>query len=111
VSRLFADAGIVVLSSFITPLREQRTYIREQFNGMKYLEVFIKCSVEECICRDPKGLYRKAIEGKIGNYTGISSPFEEPENPDLVLDTGHMDIEESVNRVLSHLRERDFLSL
>ena len=87
VSRLFVDAGIIVLASFITPLREHRKYIRERFNGMKYLEVYVKCSIEECIRREPKGLYKKAIEGAIGNYTGISSPFEEPEDPDLVFDT------------------------
>ena len=111
VSRLFADAGIIVLASFITPMREQRAYIRERFRELKYLEVYVKCSIEECVRRDPKGLYRKAIEGTISNYTGISAPFEEPETPDLVLDTCHLDVEECVKKVLAHLKERNFLGL
>ncbi len=111
VSKLFVDAGITVLASFITPLREQRAYIREQLRDMKFVEIYVKCNVEECIRRDPKGLYKKAIEGTIRDYTGVSSPFEEPESPDLVLDTRHLDIEESIEKVLAHLKEKDFFGL
>jgi adenylylsulfate kinase len=110
VAKLFVDAGLIVLASFITPMREQRAYVRERFNDVKYLEVYVKCSIEECVRRDPKGLYRKAIGGMISNYTGISSPFEEPENPDLVLDTHRLSVEESVNIVLELLREKNFFS-
>ncbi len=111
VSRLFVDAGITVLASFITPLREQRAYIRKQLKDMTFVEVYVKCNVEECIKRDPKGLYKKAIDGTISNYTGVSSPFEEPENPDLVLDTQIMNVEESVNTLLENLKTRDFFRL
>lgn len=111
VARLFADAGIVVLASFITPLKEQREYIRKQFSGIKFLEVYVKCDIGECIRRDPKGQYEKARAGIIKDYTGISSPFEEPENPDLVIDTGKLSIGESVSGVLEYLRERDFFGL
>ena len=111
VAKLFVDTGIVTLTAFITPFREQRAYIRNQFKGMQYLEVYVKCDIEECIRRDPKGLYEKARSGAIKNYTGISSPFEEPDNPDLILDTTILGIEDSADRVLEHIRATNFLKL
>jgi adenylylsulfate kinase len=111
VARLFVDAGIVVLAAFITPFEKQREFIKKSFGGMKFIEVYVKCDIEECIRRDPKGQYEKARTGAIENYTGISSPFEEPLNPDVVIDTRQMGIEEAVTKVLDSLRERDFLSL
>lgn len=111
VARLFVDAGIIVLASFITPFKEQRQYIKNSLQGIKFIEVYIKCDIEECIRRDPKGLYRKALSGIIKNYTGISSPFEEPDDSDIVIDTEKTGIEEAVSKVLSYLNERDFLSL
>ena len=102
VAKLFVDAGIIVLTAFITPLQEQRQYVRNQFKGIKFAEVYVKCDVQECIKRDPKGLYNKAQMGIIRNYTGISSPFEEPENPDLVINTMNLTIEESVSEVLKY---------
>lgn len=111
VAKLFADAGIVVLASFITPFKEQRAYIRKQFSGIKYLEVYVKCDIEECIRRDPKGQYNKALQGIIKNYTGVSSPYEEPENPDIIIDTGALNIEESVKNVLDYITENNFFKL
>jgi len=111
VAKLFVEAGVVVLAAFITPFREQREYIKNQFKGMKYLEVYVKCDLEECIRRDPKGLYEKAKLGVIKNYTGISSPFEEPANPDLILDTNLLSIDESVAKALEYLKVTDFLKL
>jgi adenylylsulfate kinase len=111
VAKLFVDAGVVVLAAFITPFREQRIYIRNQFKGMQYLEVYVRCDLEECIRRDPKGLYRKARSGEIKHYTGISSPFEEPDNPDLVLDTAILSTDDSVSRVLQHIKATNFLKL
>jgi adenylylsulfate kinase len=110
VARLFVDAGIIVLAAFITPFKEQRQYIKKSLQGIKFIEVYIKCDIEECIIRDPKGLYKKARSGIIKNYTGISSPFEEPDDSDIVIDTQKMGIEEAVSKVLSYLHERDFLS-
>ena len=78
---------------------------------MKYIEIYVKCDIEECVRRDPKGLYEKARSGAIKNYTGISSPFEEPANPDLILDTSVLSIDDSVARVLEHLKATDFLKL
>jgi adenylylsulfate kinase len=111
VARLFVDAGIVVLAAFITPLERQREFIKKSFGDMKFLEVYVKCDIEECVRRDPKGLYEKARAGIIENYTGISSPFEEPLDADVVIDTRETGIEEAVTKILDSLRERDFLSL
>ena len=111
VAKLFADAGIVVLASFITPLKEQREYIRKEFSGLKFIEIYVKCDIEECIRRDPKGQYQKARAGIIKEYTGISSPFEEPENPDIMVDTSRLSIAESVAAVLQYLEEKEFLAL
>ncbi len=110
VSKLFVDAGILVLAAFISPYREDRRYIRERFEGDNFLEVYVKCSVEECERRDPKGQYKKARAGIIKNYTGISAPYEEPENPDLVVDTERLDLDEAARRVLA-LLEREIISI
>ena len=111
VAKLFVDAGIIVLTAFITPLMEQREFIRRQFSGKKFVEVYTKCDIEGCVRRDPKGLYKKAQAGIIKNYTGISAPFEVPETPDLILDTQELSIEESVDRVLEFLREKNFFQI
>jgi adenylylsulfate kinase len=110
-SRLFVDAGILVLTAFISPYREDREYIRKRFEGDNFLEIYVKCSIEECEKRDPKGQYKKARAGIIKNYTGISAPYEEPENPDLIIDTENMKLEDSANRVLEVLKEKNFISL
>ena len=106
VAKLMADAGIVVFTAFISPYREDRDTVRSLFAGDHFYEVFVKCSLEECERRDPKGLYKKARAGIIKNYTGISSPYEEPPAPELVVDTEHLTIEESVNQVIDFLCEK-----
>lgn len=106
VAKLMADAGIVVFTAFISPYREDRDTVRKLFEGDHFYEVFVKCSLEECEKRDPKGLYKKARAGIIKNYTGISSPYEEPLAPELVVDTEHLTIEESVNQVIDFLCEK-----
>lgn len=110
-SKLLIDAGMVVLAAFISPYHEDRSYIRKKLEGDNFIEVYVKCPVEECEQRDPKGQYRKARAGIIKEYTGISSPYEEPENPDLVLDTEKDDIETSVRHVLEYLEKRKFIEL
>lgn len=109
VAGLFVDAGIIVLTAFITPFKSQRKFIRGRFQNVKFIEVYVKCPLEECVRRDPKGLYKKAQMGIIENYTGISSPFEEPEIPDLVLDTQIMSLDESVSAVLDYVKKTGFL--
>lgn len=109
VAKLMADAGIVVFTAFISPYREDRDTVRTLFAGDHFYEVFVKCSLEECERRDPKGLYKKARAGIIKNYTGISSPYEEPLAPELVVDTERLTIEESVNQVIDFLREKKLI--
>ena len=109
VAKLMADAGIVVFTAFISPYREDRDSVRKLFEGDTFIEVFVKCPLEECERRDPKGLYKKARAGIIKNYTGISSPYEEPLAPELVVDTEHLTIEESVNQVIGFLCERNLI--
>lgn len=108
-SKLFVDAGILVFAAFISPYKEDRDYIRNRFEGDNYLEIYVKCSIEECERRDPKGQYKKARAGIIQNYTGISAPYEEPENPDLVIDTEKLTIDESVTRIIYLLNEKNFI--
>ncbi|MFZ5908158.1 MAG: adenylyl-sulfate kinase [Nitrospirota bacterium] len=110
-AKLLVDAGMVVLAAFISPYHEDRAYIRKRLEGDNFIEVYVKCRVEECERRDPKGQYKKARAGIIREYTGISSPYEEPENPDLVLDTEKDDVETSVQKVLDLLAVRHFLEL
>lgn len=107
VCKLMVDAGIVVLTAFISPYREDRAYVKSRLKN-DYIEIYVKCSVEECERRDPKGLYKKARAGIIKNYTGVSSPYEEPENPDLVINTEALGIKKTVEKVLFYLRERIF---
>jgi adenylylsulfate kinase len=109
VCKLMVDAGLVVLTAFISPYREDRAYVKGKLED-DYIEIYVKCSVEECERRDPKGLYKKARSGIIKNYTGVSAPYEEPENPDLVIDTEVMDIEMAVKVVLEFLNEDLFIA-
>jgi adenylylsulfate kinase len=103
VAALFKDAGIIVLVSAISPFQEMRDFARIKAGGSGLIEVYVKADINTCEKRDPKGLYMKARSGEIMNFTGISSPYEEPENPDLVIDTDVLSIEESVKLVLKHI--------
>lgn len=104
--RLFLDAGITCLAAFISPLREDRERVRDIVGPEDLLEVYVKCPVEVCEQRDVKGLYKKARQGKIKNYTGISAPYEPPEHPDLVLETDKSDLEECVTQVVNLITQR-----
>ncbi len=110
-SKLFIDAGILVLAAFISPFKEDREYIRKRFEDDNFLEIYVKCSLEECERRDPKGQYKKARAGIIKNYTGISAPYEEPENPDLIIESQKVTIKESVFKVIDLLEKKDFIAL
>lgn len=100
VAALFKDAGLITLASFISPYREGRDFARRRAGNKYFKEVFVKADVKTCVERDPKGLYKKAIQGEINDFTGISAPYEEPKNPDLVLDTEEISVTECVNKVL-----------
>ncbi len=106
VSKLFVDAGVLALTAFISPFRADRNIVRGLVEEGDFIEVFVKCDLEICEERDVKGLYKKARAGEIPAFTGISSPYEEPENPEIVVDTGIQSLEESVNQVIAALQER-----
>lgn len=108
VCALFQDAGIIVIASFISPLAKMRQMAREK-GGENFIEVYVKADVETCIKRDPKGLYRKAINGEIQEFTGISAPYEEPENPGLVLDTQNNPLDECVRQLVDKILEMSAL--
>lgn len=99
VSKLMTEAGVVTLTAFISPFRDDRDSVRKLFSDGDFLEIYVKCSLEECEKRDVKDLYSKARKGEIKNFTGIDSPYEEPLNPDLVIDTSEKNIEESVELI------------
>ncbi|MFW6006807.1 MAG: adenylyl-sulfate kinase [Bacillota bacterium] len=100
VAALFKDAGIITLAAFISPYQKVRDFARSCAGSEYFKEVYVQADVETCARRDPKGLYEKAKKGEIENFTGVSAPYEEPENPDLVVDTRKQTVEESVNEVL-----------
>ena len=107
VARLLARNGVVVLCSFVSPYRDVRRMIRGIVEEeAPFLEVYVKCSVEEAIRRDPKGLYARALRGEIKHMTGIDDPYEPPENPDLVVDTEQDPVDVNVEKVLELLRSR-----
>jgi len=99
--KLFVDAGIITLTAFISPFRAERAQVRALFSEGDFIEVHCDCTLETCEQRDVKGLYKRARAGVIKDFTGVSSPYEDPLNPDLVLDTGIQSLEESVDSVLS----------
>lgn len=105
VTKLMVDAGIIVLSAFISPYKEDRAYARQALVNDNFLEVYLKCPLEECERRDPKGQYKKARQGIIQEYTGITAPYEAPENAELVVDTEALSLTESLELILSRLNQ------
>ena len=109
VSKLFVDAGLIVLDAFIAPYREDRRQVRSLFKQGQFIEIFVKCSVSECEKRDPKGLYKKARKGEIQQFTGINAPYEEPEHPEIIVETDKNTKEECVRKILTYLAEKQFI--
>jgi len=105
VSNLFADAGIIAITAFISPYRKYRNFCRELLGDGRFIEIFAKASLETCEKRDPKGMYKKARQGIIKNFTGIDAPYEEPEHPELIVDTDKETIDESTEKVIKKLQE------
>ena len=104
VSKLFADAGLLVLCAFVSPLKEDRDRVRSLFSNGEFIEVFVDCPLEVCEQRDVKGLYEKARKGEIKDFTGISSPFESPENPEITIYTAQEKLEYSIEKIISYLK-------
>jgi len=109
VANLFADAGVIALTAFISPYKKLRNFCRELLGKDRFLEIYCKASLDTCEKRDPKGLYKKAREGIIKEFTGVSAPYEEPENPEILIDTDKYSIEESADLVLDKLREMEII--
>jgi len=101
-SALFARAGLIVISAFISPYRQDRRQAREAASG-NFHEIYLQTDLKVCEKRDPKGLYAKARSGEILDFTGISAPYEAPENPELTIDTGAMDIEDSLDMIVDYV--------
>jgi adenylyl-sulfate kinase len=108
VCKLLTRNGVNAIVSLISPYRSTRAYARKHLP--KFLEVYLKCSVNECIRRDPKGLYKKALAGEITNMTGIQDPYEEPQTPEVILDTEHDRTTENVAKVLQKLEQLHYLN-
>lgn len=109
VSKLFVDAGLFALTAVISPYREDRQLVRERFADREFIEVYVKCPLEVCEMRDPKGLYKKARRGEIQNFTGISAPYEEPLQPEIVIESHKQTLEQSVDQVIRYLKEHHYL--
>ena len=105
IAKLFAEAGIIVLTAFISPFVKDRTRAREVANEGDFFEIYCDCSLDICEGRDVKGLYKKARSGEIPEFTGISSPYEAPEKAEANINTGQLSIEDSVSEVLQCLRQ------
>ena len=109
VCKLFADAGLIVMSAFISPFTSDRRMVRKLFPAGEFIEVFMDTPLETCEERDPKGLYRKARSGEIKHFTGIDSPYEIPSHPELRLDTSTMSVEACVDTLIAYLLERHLI--
>ncbi|UOQ93142.1 adenylyl-sulfate kinase [Halobacillus shinanisalinarum] len=109
VANLMVDAGLVTLTAFISPYREDRDRARKLLGEKEFIEVYVKCSVEACEERDPKGLYKKARAGEIKGFTGIDAPYEEPVEPEVTIETDKQTLEESVQVVIDHLQQKGYI--
>ena len=109
VAKIMVDAGLLVFAAFIAPYRQSREYVRNLMTNWPYYEIYLKCSIEECEKRDPKGLYKKAHTGEIKNMTGISAPYEEPEHPSLVIETDKLGLQQCVDEVIKFLLKKGLI--
>lgn len=109
VAKILVDAGQIVFTAFISPFQADRQSVRDLLGADEFVEVFIDCPLETCEERDPKGLYQKARAGVIPEFTGISSPYEAPVNPEITLNTDTHSVEECIEVIISYLREKDWI--
>lgn len=109
VSKLMMEAGVIVLTAFISPFIKDRTIVRQLVAEGEFIEVYCNASLEVCESRDKKGLYKKARAGEISDFTGISSPYEPPETPELILETSQKPIDECVDKLVSYLKGKNII--
>ena len=110
VSKLMMESGLIVMTAFISPFNKDRNEARKLISSDDFIEIYCKASLETCEARDVKGLYKRARAGEIKNYTGIDSPYEKPENPELVIDTDQQSLEESMSNILDFLKSNGVIS-
>lgn len=110
VARLMFDAGLIVITAFISPFRSDREMVRALFNLGEFWEVHITCQLQTCFERDPKGLYRKALAGEIKDFTGVDSPYEAPRKPELVLDTEKNNVDQCIDLIIEQLLEKHIIT-
>ncbi|MCI1882762.1 MAG: adenylyl-sulfate kinase [Sporolactobacillus sp.] len=106
VAKLFADAGLIVLTAFISPYRADRDAVRRLIDPGRFIEIYVDCPIDICERRDPKGLYKRARRGEIKQFTGIDAPYEAPLHPELIVKTAEQTLEASVGRILDDVRRR-----
>lgn len=110
VANLFADAGVIVLTAFISPYQEDRDQARGLNEPERFIEIYCKCSVDECERRDPKGLWRRARQGEIEGFTGVSAPYEAPESPEIAVDTDKHNLTKCAEQIIRYLESRGIVS-
>ena len=110
VSKLMLESGLIVMTAFISPINKDRSEARKLISNEDFIEIYCKASIETCETRDVKGLYKRARAGEITNYTGIDSPYEVPENPELTIDTDNQSLEGSVSTILSFLKSNGIIN-
>lgn len=109
VAKLFCDANLITIASFISPYRQDRERVRAIQGEGEFIEVFVKCPLAVCEERDTKGLYKRARAGEVEEFTGISAPYEEPEIPEIVVDTSRISLDECVRDILAYLEEKGYI--
>ncbi len=110
VAKLFADAGLITTTAFISPYRQDRDAVRDIMSSDRFIEVFVDCPLEICENRDPKGLYKKARAGELKGFTGIDAPYEAPQSPELVVNTNELDVAGCTEQVIAYLMEHGLTS-
>lgn len=112
VAKLFVDAGLIVLTAFISPFKEDRNSVRKLLPKNKFIEIYVECDLETCEKRDPKGLYKKVRMGQIKNFTGISSAYEKPESPEIYINNGKgTNINKNVDIIIAYLQNNNYINV
>ena len=109
VAKLFVDSGQIVSAAFISPYFEDRESVRKMFEQDEFIEIYLNCPINVCESRDPKGLYQKARKGEIADFTGITAPYQAPCEPEIVIETNNMSIENSVEKILGYLKGKEII--
>ncbi len=109
VAKLFVDAGLIVMTAFISPYKEDRESARKLAREDEFIEISVQCCLEECERRDPKGIYKKARSGEIKEFTGISAPYETPENAEIIIETDKFTLDECLNKIIGYLSANGYI--